>query len=77
MAKFEHKNGSGSIFKNDRKYSDKHPDYTGTMRGLDGIEYRVALWVKEGKKGKFFSLSQSEITTPNTTKEEPNFDPLS
>jgi len=70
MTQFEHKEGSGSIFKNDRKETDKHPDYTGLMKGLDGKMYRVALWVKEGAKGKFFSLSQSTMEKPDEHKVE-------
>lgn len=38
---YEHKPGSGSIFKNDRKEASNHPDYTGIMKGLDGKMYRV------------------------------------
>lgn len=70
---YENKPGNGAIFKNDRKESDKHPDYTGTFKGLDGVDYRVALWVKDGNKGKFFSMSQSEIK-PKESK--PEFDPF-
>lgn len=57
---FELKPNSGSLFKNDRKTSDKHPDYTGTWKDADGKEWQLAAWVKEGSKGKFFSLSASE-----------------
>ena len=45
-----------TLFKNDRKDSDKHPDYSGTLN-VDGVEYWIAGWIKEGKRGKFFSGS--------------------
>ena len=70
---YEQKPGQGIIFKNNQKKADNHPDYTGNMTGLDGKKYSVALWVKEGAKGKFFSLSQSELKSKN---EESNQDDL-
>lgn len=60
---YEQKPNSGSLFKNDKKTSDKHPEYTGTWKDADGKEWQLAAWVKEGKKGKFFSLSASEKRT--------------
>lgn len=69
---YEQKPGSGSLFKNDRKENDKHPDYKGTYKHHDGTEFNVAIWVKEGKKGKFLSLSTSNKQTngnPKTTSE--------
>ena len=43
------------IFKNDRKKADKHPEYVGTLTDESGSESEVALWIKEGKNGKFFA----------------------
>lgn len=57
---YEQKPNSGSLFKNDRKTSEKHPDYTGTWKDANGKEWQLAAWVKDGSKGKFFSLSASE-----------------
>ena len=48
------KEGSGSLFKNDRKTTENHPDYSGTIM-VNGKEHWLSAWVKEGKKGKFFS----------------------
>ena len=56
---YTQQNNSGSIFKNDRKTNEKQPDYSGTLT-VEGKEMRIALWVKEGKKGKFFSVKLSE-----------------
>lgn len=41
------------IFKNNKKMTEKQPDYTGTVN-VEGKEYTISLWVKEGKAGKFF-----------------------
>jgi hypothetical protein len=47
---------SGGLFKNEKANSDKAPGYTGYIL-VNGIEYDLSAWLKEGKKGKFFSLS--------------------
>lgn len=53
-------NMRGVLFKNDRKENENQPGYTGKIE-IDGIEYRLSAWVKEGKKGKFFSLSVQPV----------------
>jgi hypothetical protein len=52
---YEMKDGSANLFKNDRKESEKHPDYTGSIM-INGREHYFSAWIKEGKKGKFISL---------------------
>ena len=42
------------IFKNNKRQKDTHPEYTGKIN-VEGKEYDISLWVKEGKNGKFFS----------------------
>ena len=53
---FEQRDNSGALFKNDKKGNEKAPDYTGNCM-VDGFEYRIAAWVKEGNKGKFMSVT--------------------
>ena len=53
---FEQKDNQGALFKNERKEQDTHADYNGSIR-VDGHDYWLNAWVKEGAKGKFFSLS--------------------
>lgn len=68
---YEPKEGSGAIFKNEKKSEDKHPDYRGTFKGLDGKMYNGALWVKEDKNGKkFFSFRQSEYKERDNSMED-------
>lgn len=57
---YEQKENSGVLFKNFTKKEDKHPDYTGTFKDASGKVWSLAAWVKDGKKGKFLSLSASE-----------------
>lgn len=53
---YEMKDNSGSIFKNDRKDKPNHPDRTGTAL-IDGVEYWISGWIKNGKNGDFLSLA--------------------
>ncbi len=53
---YEPKDMSGTLFRNDKREKDSHPHATGTAI-IDGVEYWVSAWTKEGAKGKFQSLS--------------------
>jgi len=53
---YEQRDNSGVLFKNQRKDSDKHPDYTGNIN-VGGTEFWLSAWIKDGAKGKFMSLS--------------------
>jgi hypothetical protein len=47
---------SGSLFKNQKKEKDTHPDATGTAL-IDGVTYYVSAWTKTGAKGRWQSLA--------------------
>jgi len=51
----EKKDNSGVLFKNDKKETEKHPHYKGNIT-VDGKDYWLSAWVKEGKSGKFMGL---------------------
>jgi hypothetical protein len=55
MAQYDNTN-TFSLFKNDKGDNPKRPDYTGNMN-VDGIEFRISGWIREGQKGKFISGS--------------------
>jgi hypothetical protein len=46
----------GALFKAKERKSEKSPEYTGSLN-IDGKEFYLSAWVKDGKSGKFFSLA--------------------
>ena len=72
MTEYDNTN-RGVLFKNDRKDSDKHPDYKGNIN-VNGVEFWLSAWIKDGAKGKFMSLS---IQPKEEQKPAPKSDPTS
>ncbi len=72
---YEPKPGSFSLFKNDRKEKDTHPDYKGDGLDLDGNAVWVSAWLKKGAKGTFLSCSiqpkQERIAKSGLRQEPP------
>lgn len=66
---YELRDGQGSMFKN-KKTKDSQPDYAGEFK-LDGKMYRLSAWIKEGKNGKYMSLSvQAKEEKKNTLDDD-------
>ncbi len=61
---YEHKPGTFSLFKNEKKTSDTHPDYKGFGVDRNGDEIQISAWLKEGKGGKFMSCQIGEKWVP-------------
>jgi hypothetical protein len=63
MKKFEHKPGTGSLFKNNYKKTPRQPDINGQLKVSrdykSGEVINFAGWVHEGPKAKYYSLSES------------------
>lgn len=66
---YEQRDNSGSIFANDRKESDRHPDFKGTAM-IDGVVYWISGWEKVGQRGTFTSLAFKR-KDEQTTRAEP------
>ncbi len=57
MSKEFDNTNSGALFRNDRKETDKHPDYRGEIN-VGGTDYWISAWLKTSGKGtKFMSLA--------------------
>ncbi len=68
---YEQRDNSGSVFVNDRKEKETHPDRTGTAM-IGGVMYYVSGWIKEGAKGKFMSLAfKRKEEQPQAAKRDP------
>jgi hypothetical protein len=68
---YEQRDNSGSLFRNDKRESDSHPNMKGSAM-IGGAEYWVSAWTKVGKTGeKWVSLAftpkESRIEKPATT----------
>ncbi len=64
---YEIKPGGGTVFRNQYKKQDNHPDYKGQVRTPDGELLDIAMWIKEGAKGKFFS-AKLQVPRPRAAK---------
>ena len=50
-------NNTGVLFRNERKESERHPDYNGSCE-VNGVEMWISAWLKTSKTGKkFFSFA--------------------
>lgn len=47
---YEQKEMSGSLFKNDKREKDTHPNATGSCL-IDGVDYWISAWTKKDKNG--------------------------
>jgi hypothetical protein len=67
----ETRNNSGVLFRSDKKESEKHPDYRGSIV-VDGKDYWISGWIKDGKSGKFMGLAVSPKDAQQAPKKASN-----
>jgi hypothetical protein len=66
------RDNSGVLFKNDKKDNERAPEYKGNIM-VDGMEYWISAWIKEGKTGKFMGLAVSpRDAQPPATRSAPS-----
>lgn len=75
----EQRDNSGVLFKEKEKKNPNYPDYKGNVR-VNGQEYWLSAWIKEGKNGKFMGLALSpkeeQGQAPAKAKPKASFDDL-
>lgn len=60
MSDYDNTN-KGVLFKNDKKETDKHPDYNGSIN-VNGVEHFLSAWVNTSKAGnKYMSVSIGKV----------------
>lgn len=64
----ENKN-SGALFRNEKRATEQHPEYTGKIT-IEGKDYYLSAWVNEMQNGqKYFAIKATPKVeaTPTTT----------
>jgi hypothetical protein len=74
---FEQKDNTGSIFVNDHKQEDTHPDRSGSAK-IGGVDYWVNGWLRKTKMGQpYLSLSfKPKDAKPAADKSKPRAEEL-
>lgn len=64
-------NMSGVLFKNDKRQTDKHPNYRGSCE-INNEQYWMSAWLKKDKNGNtFMSLSFQSKEPPQNISNAP------
>ena len=66
---FQHKENTGSLFKNDKRETDSHPNAKGSAL-IDGVDYWISAWTNDGNQGKYQSLKFSKKEENKTSRRD-------
>jgi uncharacterized protein (DUF736 family) len=61
---YELKELQGSLFKNSKKTTEQHPDYTGKLK-VNGVELMLSAWVAKTKDGSSYLNIKAKEATPS------------
>tara|TARA_R100000664_G_C2748864_1_gene136275 strand:- start:1054 stop:1305 length:252 start_codon:yes stop_codon:yes gene_type:complete len=66
MSDYKKKDNEGALFKNEKKETDKHPDYIGVLK-VDGQDKNISAWINTAKNtGKVYM----KLTLQNPFKKD-------
>jgi hypothetical protein len=65
---------NGALFENDKAGNPARPDYRGDLT-IGGTKYKLAAWLKSGRRGPFISLAATLDDQPMQPAPKPS-DPL-
>jgi hypothetical protein len=54
---------SGILFRNEDKNNERDRDYQGSLT-VNGVEFWLSAWIKQGQRGKFMSLALKPKDAP-------------
>jgi len=61
---YELKELQGSLFKNSKKTTEQHPDYTGKLK-VNGVELMLSAWVAKTKDGSSYLNIKAKEAMPS------------
>lgn len=74
MTQFKHKPGTGSLFKNQYKTKELHPDFNGKIilskSYKEGEELKISAWIKSSTNGIFLSLAENTFIKETPSEDE-------
>lgn len=66
----EKRDNSGVLFKSDNRDNERAPHYKGNIT-VNGQDFWLSAWIKEGKSGKFMGLAVSPKDQQTQQKPKP------
>ena len=73
MTQYDNTN-KGALFVNDRKDTDKHPDWKGSLN-INGVEHWISGWARSTARGDVISLALGEPKQQTAAQARPQAKP--
>jgi hypothetical protein len=73
---FEHKPGRGSLYPNEKRETEKHSHFRGTVKTPDGKEMWINMWLVEPVEGKKLPAFNVSLAVKNASTSNAGSDAL-